>query len=289
MFMYAFARSKQIDLNEKVYLSQYSFVKAKQGRYRLDKCCINPSVQLLGNHPLACIVVYAKRLVFELLLRAGNADRRNPSLVKRFARVGYYYSNTSQYIEMPFTHSWVKYCSGYFQSEKYFKKNYKVIREELRIKTVREECFRLGETIAADQAVCVHVRRGDYLGNEYYAICDEGYYRDAISLLGERVPNPVFYFFSNDIEWVKRTFVGKNYRYVDNGFEEYEDLYLMYHCKHFVLSNSTFSWWGQYLCDFNDKIVVAPDRWCNGIEADIKDIYCEGWTVINAKRESTCQ
>ena len=137
-------------------------------------------------------------------------------------------------------------------------------------------------------AVSIHIRRGDYLQfpELYGNICTEKYYETAIEYINKRVETPVFYFFSNDIEWVKEIYkkVSKAVFVQENMFEDYEDWYdmcLMSWCKHNIIANSTFSWWGAWLNRNNDKIVIAPQKWINGTE--VLDIYPKEWIKIEPK------
>lgn len=142
------------------------------------------------------------------------------------------------------------------------------------------------DKIKNKMSVAVHIRRGDYLVGrnvEYYAnICTDEYYRKAIQLMQNRVDNPIFYFFSNDIEWVKRNYDMEEAVYVSEEYfdyyEDWYDMYLMSICKHNIIANSTFSWWGAWLNQNPDKIVIAPTRWINGCE--YKDIYPQNWICM---------
>ena len=100
----------------------------------------------------------------------------------------------------------------------------------------------------------------------------------------EKVENPVFYIFSNtpeDIAWIKEhyDFSEYNVEYVDLNNPDYEELRLMYSCKHFIISNSTFSWWAQYLGEYENKVVVAPSEWNREVD-DCSGIYMSGWEIV---------
>ena len=124
---------------------------------------------------------------------------------------------------------------------------------------------KLYEIINNTNSVCVTIRRGDYLStnnkNVYY-LCDEAYFQKAIQLIATKVNNPVFIFFSDDIEWVKNNIKVKFEAYYERGDDPiWEKIRLMYSCKHFIISNSSFSWWAQYLSRNEQKVVVSPNRW----------------------------
>ncbi|SHN51079.1 Glycosyl transferase family 11 [Butyrivibrio hungatei DSM 14810] len=144
---------------------------------------------------------------------------------------------------------------------------------------------RLVDTMS-DNSVSIHIRRGDYLTDAnryvYGDICTESYYDQAIKYIRERVDNPRFYIFSDDIEYVKNYFEIKDATYIEeNMFSKYEDWYdmfLMSKCKHNIIANSTFSWWGAWLNQNQDKIVIAPRKWINTY--DYLDIYPREWIKI---------
>ena len=97
--------------------------------------------------------------------------------------------------------------------------------------------------------------------------------------MNKKTKNPVYIIFSDDIEWCRENIkFSENIYYEDGTDPVWEKLRLMYSCKHFIISNSTFSWWAQYLSRNNDKIVIAPARWHNS--GYTNDIYDENWLLI---------
>lgn len=172
------------------------------------------------------------------------------------------------------------YCYGYFQAERYFKKFKSIITEELHVKSaVSNKNMEILNSIYSTESVCVHIRRGDYSESCISDICDANYFIRGISLMKKKVPNAFFYFFSDDMVWVKEKIgIVENGIYVNQNNKAHEDLQLMYHCKHFIISNSSFSWWAQYLSSNKDKIVIAPKKWNN--KNTIEDIYMDNWVLI---------
>ena len=142
------------------------------------------------------------------------------------------------------------------------------------------------QRITIGNSVSVHIRRGDYLSqyNEYIYnnICTEAYYQKAIELIRTKVSNPVFFVFSNNIQEAQQILFGTDVVYFDGAtisdYEDWYDMYLMTQCKHNIIANSTFSWWGAWLNQNEDKIVIAPSKWTNTF--DYKDVYPDGWTII---------
>jgi hypothetical protein len=177
------------------------------------------------------------------------------------------------------------YYEGYWQSEKYFKENAAIIRSELKLRQPLAECRRaLEQEILSSNAVSLHVRRGDYVERpEIQAIhgnCEIEWYEKALNLLKERVENLKLFIFTDDIEWVRSnmTFdVGTVYvpKYDDGN--DHEDLILMSKCKHHIIANSSFSWWGAWLNGSTSKLVIAPDRWFKSAEKCTIDLIPESW------------
>lgn len=134
------------------------------------------------------------------------------------------------------------------------------------------------EQICSNESVGVHIRRGDYvtLG---LVVCDLNYYRKCMAIIAEKVENPIFFIFSDDIQWVKENLNTQyNVVYVDNNNSSPEDMRLLYSCKHFIMSNSTFSWWGAYLGNYENKIVLVPKYW--NVKKKKSDLILDDWIAI---------
>ena len=133
------------------------------------------------------------------------------------------------------------------------------------------------EQMQNTNSVSLHIRRGDYLtvSDVYGGICTPEYYEKAMKQMEEWHPDCHFFVFTNDTKWVKENYHQKNLTVVEGNDEDagYIDLYLMTRCKHYILANSSFSWWGCYLSTSKDKKVIAPKQWFQG--RDCKDVYTE--------------
>jgi len=155
---------------------------------------------------------------------------------------------------------------GTFEYPEYFKAIKPILMKEFTPRhEKREENRLLYEIIEKRNSVCVHVRRGDFVissNQSTFLVCDPSYYERAISIMKSLVDDPVFIFFSNDIGWAKENIKIDGEVYYESGNDPmWEIARLMYSCKHFIMSNSTLSWWAQYLCRNENKVVVAPDHW----------------------------
>jgi hypothetical protein len=156
---------------------------------------------------------------------------------------------------------------GYFQSEKYFSHCEKKIR---RLFTFKDEHPLI-------HAVAVHVRRGDYLRQpEHHPVQLMSYYREAMDKFkGQR-----FIIFSDDIDWCKTQAWGHEV-YFSEGKSETQDLNIMSRCENFIISNSSYSYWGAWLSDNEDKTVIAPKGWFgSALKHDTKDLLPKEWITI---------
>lgn len=177
------------------------------------------------------------------------------------------------------------YLIGYFQSEKYFKPIEDTLRKEFTFKIPpSRENGQLLEEMETRTGVSLHIRRGDYVSDprvkRHHGLCDLDYYSRAIQEITNRVPDPHFYIFSDDPAWVKDN-LKTNGTYISHnqGLKSYEDLRLMSHCRHHILANSSFSWWGAYLNPRADKIVIAPQKWTNA-PLNFSDLLPSSWTTL---------
>ncbi len=161
-------------------------------------------------------------------------------------------------------------CLGKYENPLYFNHIRPILLLDFTPKEVPLSKNRhLYEIIENCNSVCVSVRRGDYLSSKFkkdFFICDEAYFKKAIEIVKQKIDNPVLIFFSDDIDWVKEHVESDLPSYYESGTDPvWEKLRLMYSCKHFIISNSTFSWWAQYLSRNEKKIVISPDRWGNDV------------------------
>ncbi len=163
------------------------------------------------------------------------------------------------------------YLEGYWQSERYFAPIADILREEFTFKTPPDAAnAALGDQISSVDAVSLHIRRGDYVSdpgaNQLLGLAPLDYYHEAARRIGAAVGAPHFFIFSDDIPWAKANLhIDHPMTFVDhNGAEkDYEDLRLITLCKHHIIANSSFSWWGAWLAQHPGKIVYAPARWGN--------------------------
>lgn len=177
-----------------------------------------------------------------------------------------------------------KYLDGYWQSIKYFENIQDIIKNSFSFNiNSSSQNLKTKEQMGKVNSVSVHVRRGDYVNNKLHGgICNESYYKKAINCITDRVEKPIFYVFSDDIMWCRNHLNIENAIYVDWNInnESYRDMELMTKCKHNIIANSSFSWWGAYLNKNKNQIVICPDKWFNDTQINTSDLYLSQWIKI---------
>lgn len=172
------------------------------------------------------------------------------------------------------------YIDGYWQSYKYFNQIDSVIRREIRLLSSVMIDSRYADFILNSNSISVHVRRGDYVNNtvvsNVHGVCAIDYYYNAMSYFQNTLSQPNFFIFSDDMLWCKKAF--KNF---DNVYfmssncvkNASVDLVLMSMCKHHIIANSTYSWWGAWL---GGGLTIAPYKWFSNATS-VDDLLPENW------------
>lgn len=279
LFEYALARKLQNECGQKICLNIYSLKKYRSNfRFSLLDYRLNDNVTVETEKPMPWfadtmfpVTRVLKKLIPTLYF----------NILKKF---GTYVWMSRNYIELPVIKRKNYYISGYWQCTKYFEEIKSTIVQEF---TPKKELLSQNEslynTILNSESVCVTIRRGDFVTNEKYKqqfyLCDEEYFYKAINIIKSKIPNAKLFIFSDDVKWIK-----ENMNFGDKVFYEsgkdpvWEKLRIMSACKHFIISNSSFSWWAQYLSTNENKVVIAPSRWYTSGEP--AEIYDENWTLI---------
>ena len=179
---------------------------------------------------------------------------------------------------------------GYWQSEKYFNDFREAVLNDFKFdeNKLSNKNVDLVKKINKVESVSIHVRRGDYLTNTKakatHGVCSEKYYFDAIDKVLEKIPNAVFFAFSDEPKWVEQILKKKykNIIVVDNNFAEnsHYDMYLMTKCKHNIIANSSFSWWGAWLNLNSNKIIICPKKWFVDDYIDVNDLLPDNWLKV---------
>lgn len=182
-----------------------------------------------------------------------------------------------------------RYLVGYWACEAYYADILEGLRETIRFPESKDARNReTMEEMEARPSVSIHVRRGDYLDAANAAmfggICTEVYYDVCVSYIKERCPGAVFYVFSDDADYVRAHFAGKEFRIVDwnRGEDSFYDMQLMSRCRHNICANSTFSFWGARLNGNPDKMMLRPSIHKNTqicVPEQMKTLWA-GWTLV---------
>lgn len=178
-----------------------------------------------------------------------------------------------------------RYYWGYWQHKSYLDLVDQELRERLTFPPFQDHKNKAQEDIILrhPNTIAVHIRRGDYIDHPNFGgICTKGYYRKGILYMMENTNAPLFIFFSNDIDWCKEHFNDINAHFIDwnTGKDSFKDMQLMSLCKHFIIANSSFSWWGAWLSTNPSKIVVSPNKWKNFPEEEKNGLISSEFVVL---------
>lgn len=176
------------------------------------------------------------------------------------------------------------YLSGLWQSEKYFNCCSELIKKSFQFKAFKEtKNILLSTELSQVESVAIHIRKGsDYTRKNVIGTCDINYYKRAIEYIQSTTKDPHFYIFTDNKKWVSENIKAIDYTLVDwnpvSGVENYLDMQLMSCCKHNIIANSTYSWWGAWLNGNPDKIVLCPEDWYNkSSRLNTTDLIPENW------------
>lgn len=175
-------------------------------------------------------------------------------------------NNIAEFLNQPNSNH-LLFLEGYFQDPSYFERIRHTLLQEFRFTNMPSAISIISDKIAKANAVSIHIRRGDYLKpnvNTVHGVLPITYYQQAVSYINESVINPVYFIFSDDPNWCKEnlSFL-HNKCFVSDDHQAWVDMYLMSQCKHHIIANSSFSWWGAWLNQNPEKIVITPQKWFN--------------------------
>lgn len=280
MFQYAFAKSLEIHTGRRVYIDAESLSEKRIGE-ELGSSTVREYG--LGNFKISlkqvggvrrCLWNYTQKdKWYYEIIEALMEQNRYP--YKYFSQKGF---NDISVPEPPLKEIEENtYVKGWFQSEEYFADIRDVILKEF--EPIHEIAFPkyLTDTIAGTESVSVHIRRGDFKKTKI--MLNQNYYTAAMKIVTDKISNPVWVVFSDDISYVKEKYpFGENTIFIDDTYKlkDYEQLILMSKCKNNIIANSTFSWWGAWLNRHENHHVVAPRNWFSSQ----KNIVPDSWIKI---------
>lgn len=282
MFQYAILRTLSLEWGDNGVIDLSGITNRTHNVYSLNHLNISKEIKIINKSKKirAKINYFIYGYYFVFLQKSKNGFKRLLRIEKIFQKFGMY-CIPDGYAKLNPSKAKYKSLIGYYTSSKYFKKYEKIIKSELKVKAkINSHNIELLKQIQNTNSICLHIRRGDYVGTNLQ-VCTDKYYLNAIEKMKKIIKKPVFYVFSDDIGWVKKHFdFGKNFIYIERRNPNYEELRLMYNCKNFIISNSTFSWWAQYLSENKDKKVISPNIWY--INKNVKcDIFEDDWIKID--------
>lgn len=290
LFCYAFARMLAAHTNEHVYFSRSSFNRMYDSsfpkvEYFGDYFQLNPQLITVTNGAFSKELFRGCASVGRRIFTSKQETLTQNQFFEQ-AKKGYYVSRTTYSLcdnikDIPTTFP-VKYVEGLFQWPAFFESIREQLKQELSLKleigNTNKDAL---EKIQKSESICMHIRRGDYLKFPTIQVCNYHYYKQAMDYISQCVKNPTFYIFSDDIEWVKGNYIiPYPHRYIEEHNLAPIELELMKSCKHFIMSNSTFSWWAQYLSKNGEAVVIAPTPWF--ADGRKTSLYLPHWVLLKS-------
>jgi hypothetical protein len=264
-FQYAFARVISINQKSKVYLDTSDFMYSTHRVKRsLDLNKFNIKLKLISELGL----IYRNWLIY----------RFNKYFVT-YEEEGINYNDSLINLKNNII------FDGYWQSFKYFDSIRTILQQELVIKTKLSKSARLiKDQLKFKKTVAVHFRRGDYITdlktNQVHGVIDMSYYKEAFTYFDSYCDNLLFVVFSDDIESIKNELsINKKFLFIDSLYSHLEEFEIMKGCDHFIIANSTFSWWAAWLGSNEEKQVLAPKRWFKDelLESQSENLIPHDW------------
>ena len=257
LFQYAYARTLELRTGQKVYLDvNRCFSTELEGkrnprRYQLDN--LRTKMKVYSRTEELFFFLRNQTLIENIMFGLAQSKKFPIKFIKE---------EDVSYKEELIQLSGCCYVMGWFQNENYFKEYRNVLIKELIPKKKIKITSRLRTVLSECNTVSMHIRRGDY--KKFNFILPIAYYEHAIEYIKNKIENPIFLVFSDDIQWVATHIKFENeviYVSQEEKLEDYEELLLMSKCKHNIIANSSFSWWGAWLNTNDEKIVIGPNRW----------------------------
>lgn len=277
LFQYASAYSLAERLNTELKLDTTFYPQQTLRGFKLDKMAVDHREVL---EPGKWIEILKSKYINKGLRKA------NIKEIPAGKGAVYLLETRSNIVEQFFTiNAEMIYADGYYQSEKYFADHREaLLRQFVPAYEPEEEFSQALDEVKATLSVAVHVRRGDFIKgandpNPNHYLLGEQYYHNALRYMSEKLPaDTVYYWFSDDMDWVKTCFGEKaNYKFISlhTGNGDIDEMQVMKHCRHIIAANSTFSWWGAWLNENPNAIKTVPEKRFGNLH-----MIPEGWIKI---------
>lgn len=282
MFQYALAKSLMLSTGQQVFLdASFSHYSSETKRsYVIDCFRLDQKIQFIDTAHLPWVLRdpatdLLKKIFIKLRLR---------QLFTKDWR--YVLEMTNGYNSEIKAMSGSIYLEGYWQTEAYFQDYRQSISADFSLVNTSPGFVRLADNIKASPAISLHVRRGDYATSPsvqaQHNLCSLEYYQQAIKLIKAKVSQPKFFVFSDDPDWALANLPLATHELelvYDHGLTDPEELISMSYCQHHIIANSSFSWWGAWLNQKTNKIVIAPKQWFRHGPAPL-DLIPSSWLTI---------
>lgn len=296
LFSYAFARSIQEETGEKIYMSKkffdWFYRKTPYAPFFFaDYYFLPPSNSTILKNNFSLVLFFCfygfVHFLFKYILQE-KPENLSPKKFIQKTKWGIYYSKNEDCLisgihdlslQMP-----VKYVEGLYQWSDLLLPIRKQLQKDFTLKqSFQGNDKKILEQIKKTQSVCLHIRRGDYFNPKvliWSNVCNYTYYKNAMDYIVNQLHDPIFFVFSDEIDWVKKNYnIPYKHIFIDENHAAPLELELMRNCKHFILSNSSFSWWAQFLAEYDSSVVVAPNPWlADGRKCSI---YMKNWHMID--------
>ncbi len=286
LFIYAFARCLNEKYNQKVLIYDRKHEKEDAWHSHLDGYKLHTDISFTSNKKEILRMGLGRKFLYvidKILIRTMSAEKKRKFQLRKmrfYVRHGLLMCMDG-YFDLPLNIPEQLYCDGYFQCPVFFD----FIRESILKELVPKEEHtdiekKLINQINNSNSVCITIRLGDYLNNSVHQVCTANYYKAAMRRMKELQPDCCFFVFSDEVDKAREIFDFEYPVIFDAGkSKDYMSLDVMSKCKHFIISNSSFSWWAQYLSQNPDKIVISPSKWyAENVPCDIMQ---KDWILLD--------
>jgi hypothetical protein len=301
LFQYAFARKVQLATGQELAIDFTAIDQVKRDEWKnyLDQYNVH-NYKIVHKNDYYPIQRYIYKLL-RIIRPRKNEERQyhfDEFIAKNFSKWGIvFYESDFKCHRFDIIKAKNIVIRGWFESEQYFDEISEELKKEFTLKQpLSAENRELYNKLKNSESICVTVRRGAFTEDKYkkeFLVCTPEYYYKSVECIRRVYPDTIVYVCSDDIEWCKKSLKFSGDVLFEPQNSVCEKLELMSACRHFVLSNSTFSWWAQYLSDNEEKMVISPTRWRN-CELPPTDIFGKDWFYLNRigeishEREDEC-
>ena len=274
MFQYAFGFAASKENNAKIKLEVSGFNAYDERYYALDLFNIEENSELKSKYDFLLDKINSKH--------NSPLNKASSKLLRGLLKLTkFYFQEKDEFVfdQGVFNLKTDTYFYGYWQNEKYFKKYRRELLEIFKLKDIHPQTKEYQQKINESESVSLHIRRGDYI-NSNHDTCDMDYYNKAVMKILKINKQTHFFIFSDDIYWAKNNlnFIDhKTFIVLESKIPDHEEMYLMSQCKHNIIANSSFSWWGAWLNSNSEKKVIAPKKWLKSSKLNTNDLIPSSW------------